>query len=326
MKYLKKDVLRLAGTYLAIIMTMSIGFSILLFSASTHELGRRPHDMDLGSPFRGDRVQQYFEMREQESRRIIIVELLLANFAMLTIGGLMSYLLAERTLRPIEHNMAAQAQFVSDASHELRTPLTALRTANEVALRSKTLKLRDARQVFQENIDDIARLQGLTDSMLGLVRDDLHTSTHDVNLQAVVSDAMNLVAPLALQKSIAIDDRSRPIIVRADHQSLVQLLTILLDNAIKYSNDTSTIQIVATTKGKKAFLSVRDEGIGMDAATAEQAFARFYRAETARNSAGYGLGLAIAKKIVSQAAGTISVDSTPGKGSTFTVILPTSKH
>ena len=231
MKYLKADVLRLAGTYLAIIMTMSIGFSLILFNASTHELGRRPHDMGPTSPFRGDRIQEYFETREQESRQAIIIDLLLANIAMLVVGGLISYLLAERSLRPIEHNMAAQAQFVSDASHELRTPLTALRTANEVALRNTTLKLADAKQVIQENIDDIARLQGLTDSMLGLLKDDTNVAIQSVELQLVVGDAMNIVAPLAIKKDISIDDQTSPVVVRADHQSMVQLLTILLDSS-----------------------------------------------------------------------------------------------
>lgn len=98
----------------------------------------------------------------------------------------------------------AQAQFVSDASHELRTPLTALRASNEVALRNKKLKLADARQVIADNIDDIARLQDLANSMLGLLKDDDAAALQQpVRLDAIVSGAVNMVVTQALAKDIS---------------------------------------------------------------------------------------------------------------------------
>ncbi len=322
MKYLKHDVLRLAATYLAIIMIMSIGFSFLLFGVSRDELGRRPREFAPDSPFSGNSMQQYFDQREQESRQTLLIDLVLANVGMLLFGGVISYLLAERTLRPIEQNMAAQAQFVSDASHELRTPLTALRTANEVALRSKTLKLKEAKEVIRENVDDISRLQGLADSMLGLLREEQPIQRTSVDLATVVADAMNNVAPQALRKHIEIIDEVPRITVRGERQLLGSLVTILLDNSVKYSHTPSVIRVAAQASGQKVQLRVSDEGVGMSRETIANVFTRFYRADSARSTEGYGLGLAIAEKIVHQHGGTIRVESQLGKGTTVTVVLP----
>ena len=322
MNYLKHDVLRLAATYLAIIMIMSIGFSFLLFGVSRDELGRRPREFAPNSPFSGNSMQQYFDQREQESRQTLLIDLVLANVGMLLFGGVISYLLAERTLRPIEQNMAAQAQFVSDASHELRTPLTALRTANEVALRSKTLKLKEAKEVIRENVDDISRLQGLADSMLGLLREEQPIQRTSVDLATVVADAMNNVAPQALRKHIEIIDEVPRITVRGERQLLGSLVTILLDNSVKYSHTPSVIRVAAQASGQKVQLRVSDEGVGMSRETIANVFTRFYRADSARSTEGYGLGLAIAEKIVHQHGGTIRVESQLGKGTTVTVVLP----
>lgn len=322
MNYLKHDVLRLAATYLAIIMIMSIGFSFLLFGVSRDELGRRPREFAPDSPFSGNSMQQYFDQREQESRQTLLIDLVLANVGMLLFGGVISYLLAERTLRPIEQNMAAQAQFVSDASHELRTPLTALRTANEVALRSKTLKLKEAKEVIRENVDDISRLQGLADSMLGLLREEQPIQRTSVDLATVVADAMNNVAPQALRKHIEIIDEVPRITVRGERQLLGSLVTILLDNSVKYSHSQSVIRVAAQASGQKVQLRVSDEGVGMSRETIANVFTRFYRADSARSTEGYGLGLAIAEKIVHQHGGTIRVESQLGKGTTVTVVLP----
>ena len=327
MKHLKRDVFRLAGTYLSIIMVMSIGFSAIFYNASVRELGRRSRDIDGGQMMtprwaRDAEFHDYMERHAMESRQALLVDLILVNTLALIVGSILGYLLAVRTLRPIEQNMEAQSQFVSDASHELRTPLTALRTANEVALRNKHLKLADAKQVIADNITDIARLQDLTNSMLGLLRDDEGAMNHTVALRDVMSDAMNLVVSQALAKDIAIEDTIAPVSVQGNHQQLVQLMTILLDNAIKYSYDHTTVRVDVKRQGKQAVVTVRDEGIGMDAVTASKIFTRFYRAEQSRTTTGYGLGLAIAEKIVKAYRGSIKVESEVGKGASSIVILP----
>ena len=172
--------------------------------------------------------------------------------------------------------------------------------------------------------EDIARLQALTDSMLGLLRDDDPDQVcQRVSLQLVVGEAINLVAPQALNQEIIIEDSVGKLEVKGNEQRLIQLVTILLDNAIKYSPKQSTVFISSTKKGKTTILCVRDEGIGMSEATKSAIFTRFYRADESRSTTpGYGLGMAIAKKIVDAHGGKIGIDSEPNKGSTVTIHLP----
>lgn len=306
--------LRLAGTYLAIIMVMSLGFSLVFYQTSAAQLERQRPPSEAGREqefhFTDHTVNRFLERRATEARQELIAQLVLVNLAALAIGSVVSYLLAEHTLRPIRANMHAQTQFVSDASHELRTPLTALRTANEVALRNPKLTLAEARAIIEANVTDATRLQTLANTMLGLLRHDRSVAQlQPVALQTVVSEAMNLVVAPAQAKSIAIDDTTPPLMVRAHQQRLVQLLTILLDNAIKYSPEHTTITITAESTNRWARVQIIDQGIGMDAATQRQIFQRFYRADQARTGGlgqGYGLGLAIAQQIITEHGGKIT--------------------
>lgn len=327
MKHLSHDRLRLAATYLAIIMVMSVGFSIIFYSVSAQQLERQrgtAYTRVTGNGPIPD-LDTFLEQRAGEGKAQLAEQLILINLMALIIGALLSYLLAERTLRPIEDNMEAQSQFVGDASHELRTPLTALRTSNEVALRNSKLTLKQARKVIESNVDDAKRLQELSEALLGLLADDDKTLfQHRVSVQSVVADAMNLVMPQAIEKDITVDDQTANLFVRSNEQSLVRLLTILLDNAVKYSDKDSRVAIKTEQHGRHIDLSVIDHGIGMDNETQKQIFTRFYRADKARSRSdtdGYGLGLAIANKIIAAHNGKITATSQPGKGSTFTVSL-----
>ena len=326
----QRAVVRLAGTYLAIIMSMSIAFSLIIYGLSSQEFHRRPpNDQQATSTIRSAEpgtvisIHSYLDTREDEAMAAIRLNLLLANLTVFLIGGLISYLLAQHTLQPIEDNMAAQSRFVSDASHELRTPLTALLSANEVALMNPKLTLKQAKQVITDNVDDVKRLHKLTNSMLGLLKEDkLEIQKGKVGLQSVIARAMNLVVNQALAKDIAIDDKTKNLLLLGDRQSLEQLFTILLDNAIKYSNKGGAIIISSSKKGKHVSVAVADAGIGMSDEVKSQIFTRFYRAEESRTTAGYGLGLSIAERIIRAHGGRINVDSEQNVGSTFTVILP----
>lgn len=185
------------------------------------------------------------------------------------------------------------------------------------------LTLKQAKQVITDNVDDVKRLQKLTNSMLGLLKEDkLEIQKGKVGLQPVIARAMNLVVNQALAKDIAIDDKTKNFLLLGDRQSLEQLFTILLDNAIKYSNKSGTITISSSKKGKHVSVAVEDAGIGMSDEVKSQIFTRFYRAEESRTTAGYGLGLSIAERIIKAHGGRINVDSEQNVGSTFTVTLP----
>ncbi len=328
-RFFRTDTARLMLTYLSIIMIMSLSFSIVLYATSVSQLERqRPPRFDIQSsdfPMQTpSSFRTFIDSRIEEGKRDILGKLAIINVIVLGGGAVLSYYLARRTLEPIEEAMEAQTQFVSDASHELRTPLTALRTSNEVALRRKKLTLPDARLTIQENLDEVDRLQQLTDGLLRLLSRDAKVQIADVKLQDAVGTALATVAPKAATKRIAVDDQTPAISFSADQGAVTQILTILIDNAVKYSPEDSTITLTASTDDKQAVvISVSDTGIGISEHDAQHIFSRFYRADSSRSQTeGYGLGLPIAHKIVKAHHGTLSVESVPGEGSTFTVRLP----
>lgn len=329
--------MRLTSSYLLIIMLMSIGFSIVFYNTSSHEVGKhvdlpaaitRTLTDDYNTSGRHSEIDAFFGQRATAVRHALLVRLIIINLLVLAGSSFLSYYLARRTLQPIEKNMEAQIQFVSDASHELRTPLTALQITNEVALRKTKVSSTDAKQIFQQNVEEVMKLRLLTDSLLNLAKNDNSSlAAKPTGLSDVVSDALNVVMDSALSKDITIEDSVPKIEILADRSNLVQAIVTILDNAIKYSPSKSTVQISATKRGKDAFLSIQDAGVGIEAVHLPHIFDRFYRVDDSRNkvrSKGFGIGLALAKKIVEQHNGKITVKSTPAKGSTFTLRIPLS--
>lgn len=336
-RFLKSTSSRLAITYLSIIMLMSVSFSIVFFNASSHQLGRQiPPSSTHGNRQTFFRIEpdsepinfdDFFHQRIEEGRHALIEHLLWLNLAALIIGSFLSYYLARLTLRPIEDAMDAQNRFVSDASHELRTPITALQTTNEVALRKEKLSTAEAKDLIKHNVQEAIKLKNLSDGLLGLLKQDSQPyKLIPVSLQDIVIESMNQVLEQASLKNIAVDDNVPMTKVLVDKHAVIQVLTILLDNAIKYSPTDSTIVLTAEVKTGNVFLQVQDHGLGIKASDLPHIFERFYRADHSRTGSslvsGYGLGLSIAQKIMSNIGGEITVKSTPDHGSTFTVKLP----
>lgn len=328
----KTTTVRLALSYLAIIMGMSIGFSVVFYSASVRELSRQLPPSSLfedefgGQTMRPPRFDAFFEDRIAEGRQVLLRRLIALNILTVVAGGALSYFLARRTLLPIEEAMEAQAQFVSDASHELRTPLTAIQTVNEVALRRKRLRIDDAREIISHNVAEVVKLKALTDGLLRLARHENQlAAVAAVSLQDVVAEAMERVVVLAQAKSMTVDDQVTAIKVLAEPQALSQIVVILLDNAVKYAPKASTIYLTSEARSKYAYLHVRDEGPGIRTYDQRRIFDRFYRADQSRSKhivEGHGIGLSLAKKLAEDLGGDISVASTVGTGSTFTIKLP----
>ena len=330
-RFLRSATGRLAMTYLAIIMLMSIGFSIVFYNTSSHQLGRQiPPQSLVGGGFSpnefGPDVQSFLQQRIDEGRHALLVRLVWLNILALGAGATVSYYLSRRTLRPIEEAMEAQTQFIGDASHELRTPLTAIRATNEVAMRKPKLNIQDAKQVIKQNTEDVIKLQELSDGLLRLASNtDIPLKLSPIALQEVVAEAMNQVVLLAQAKDITVNDGVANIKALGNKQSLAQVIAILLDNAIKYSEPKATVTLASEVNEKFAYINIRDRGIGIRATDLPYIFKRFYRVDRSRSKDqrdGYGLGLSIADKLVGQMHGEILVTSNPGHGSVFTIKLP----
>jgi two-component system sensor histidine kinase CiaH len=328
--FLRSTTARLAATYLGLIMILSIGFSFALYNTSSHQIGRQlPPNSLYENQFGSDpgNFSNFFRSRISEGRHDILMHLIFLNIFALIAGAVVSYYLARKTLEPIESAMDAQVRFSSDASHELRTPLTAIRTRNEVALRKPSLKLSESKEVIESNLEEIIKLEKLSDGLLRLSAvDGMDLVRSPVMLSAVANEAMNQFIDPAMAKKITIEDTVSDIEVLGDMDSLTQAVSILLDNAIKYGKEKDVIYLESYDKAGYGYVSVRDSGPGIRAIDLSHIFDRFYRADHSRSrkigETGYGLGLSIAKQIVDQHGGEISVSSRLGDSSIFTIKLP----
>lgn len=259
----QQRVRRLALSYLAVIMTLSLVFSVIIYAITSIQLNRPlpPGEHNQQPPALVEsQFNRRLERRNSETRGSVIVSLIVLNGVMLLVGYWLSLLLARRTLAPIERAMRAQVQFVSDASHELRTPLTALMTTNEVALRKKTLDEKKVRAVFQRNIDEVEKLRELTDNLLQLTQvDNQQIEKQAVDMAELIRDTVDRYQPVADRKQVVLDMQVAPTKHTVAVTAVTQILGTLVDNAIKYSPSGSTV--VIRMDGQT--LSVVDQGIGI---------------------------------------------------------------
>lgn len=324
MRLFESAALKLTLAYLLVIMLISITFSTIIYGLSARELegdfatGGGPNgrtlilNLDIYESLRQERVAV--------AKGRLIANLVLLNILTLGIGGAAAYLLARRTLRPIRNAMEEQTRFTGDASHELRTPLAAMRSEIEVALRDDRLKLTEARALLASNLEEVVSLQGLSDRLLQLSGNESLPLTR-VPLASVVETALARTAVAAEAKRVTVRADVLPMSVRADRESLTDLLVILLENAVKYSESDSEVTVSANTQGRWVTLTVADRGIGIAEDELPHVFDRFYRGDGARGRSGYGLGLSIAQRIAEQHQARVQVVSEPGEGSRFSVRL-----
>jgi len=220
-----------------------------------------------------------------------------------------------------------QHRFVSDASHELRTPLTALKTNLEVNLRNEDITLPEAKQTLVESLEDAKHLEQLSNKLLTLSQfeSSIHTNFSLIRLSDVLPYAIRAVTPLAEKKHITFHKKIALVSFQGNMHDLQDLFITILDNAIKYSPEKSRIDVQAISTQKDIVIRIIDYGIGIAKKDLPNIFDRFYRADSARSktsSEGYGLGLAIAKRVCEAHHGAIHVESAINKGSTFTITLP----
>lgn len=338
--FLRSRTARLASTYLSIIMLMSVAFSLIFYTTSMTQLDRQVPSKIIYSNgvsktnsvligFSDSSLESFFTERVLESRKELIAQLIWINLTIFVFGFALSYYLARKTLAPIEEAFESQSRFVSDASHELRTPITTLKTTNEVALRKSKLTISEAKELIGHNVKEAAKLQSLTNNLLALLRQDEIIKVQSVSLQDVTLEAINSVLNEAMDKNIQIIDKTKNDTLLSSESHVEQLITILLDNSIKYSPKNSEISITSQKRGSWVYVKVKDQGIGIRQEDIAHIYDRFFRADNSRtthkDAGGNGLGLSIAKSIVEKLNGDISVKSKYGKGSTFCLKIPTDK-
>lgn len=323
--------LKLTLLYLLIIMAVSILFSLVIYQVQSEEaervlLRQRTLIENHGFLRPGFPTSGLGSEIVEEARNRLRLNLVFINLGVLMFSGGLAYFLAGRTLKPIEEMVEDQKRFIADASHELRTPLTTIKTEIEVNLRDKALS-KEAKKVLESNLQEVDKLSYLADKLLRLSRYEQKQefTIATTSLKEVLEKAIDKNAASAKSKKIRIVKSLGETIIQGDFTALVEAFGNILDNAVKYSPVKSKITVELQDKTDSAVVAIKDSGLGIEPAALPNIFRRFYRADPARGRepvAGFGLGLAITKTILNKHQGKIDVESTPGSGTTFTIMLP----
>lgn len=238
------------------------------------------------------------------------------------------YTLAEtfnQMLDRLEQGFRSQQEFVAAASHDLRTPLTVVKSYADLLSRWG----RDDPAVVEESVQNIAKAVGVMERLvndlllLALVQAGPPLSTTPVALDELAEQIVEEARALSHDVSIKLGPVER-VVVAADEDYLRRALWALVDNAIKYNRPGGEVTLtVSTDSSGEAAISVIDTGPGIDEKDLPRIFDRFYRGDPSRSQVkGFGLGLSLAKEVVEAHGGHISVQSRPGQGSCFTIIMP----
>lgn len=241
---------------------------------------------------------------------------------------LMSMWMSRLTMRPILRSWGRQTEFVGNAAHELRTPLTIIQNKLELLLTKPNDKIIDQAENIAIASSESQRLQKLTQDLLALARSDSNTLQTNFETTHVAGFLEHTVEPYT--EIAASQGKKLELLPVADFKAILdqnlihQLMNILIDNAMKYSPQGSTITVSAKLVNRKWQLIVGDQGIGIKEADRKRIFDRFYRVDTSRSrqTGGNGLGLSIAQWIVSLHHGTIAVKDNLPQGSQFVATLP----
>ena len=267
--------------------------------------------------------------RDQSALGRLLEVLLLVGGVGIALAAAAGFYLSRLSLRPAIRAWDQQEQFVADASHELRTPLAVMRVNLELVLSRPDATVQDNRTWLETLAGEIGRLTALTDQMLALARSapGRPARRQPVDLAELAGQTVEAFRAAAQGKGLALagppDRPEGGVKVQGDPEALHRLVAILLDNAVKYTQE-GRIEVLVERQRRTARLRVRDTGIGIAPEHLGRVFDRFYRADAARakDSGGAGLGLAIARSIARAHGGDIAIESAVGQGTEVSVTLP----
>ena len=251
--------------------------------------------------------------RENRMLKHLAITLAGSFTAFIALTYIISFYFANRAIEPVKQSYKAQKQFVSDASHELKTPLAAIKANLDVITPTP-----EQQRWFDSIRFETDRMIRLTKNLLTLSKYGQPPETSAVSLSDICRSAAVSVEASAFEQGITVNSEVQDnITVQGNLEQLEQLIAILLDNAVKYNKKGGFINITLSKKGRTAEFAVENTGEKLPDTT--KIFNRFYRGDSSRSSDGFGLGLSIAHKIVSNHKGKIYVKS--GETTVFSIIL-----
>ncbi|KAB7666441.1 sensor histidine kinase [Bacillus sp. B1-b2] len=270
-------------------------------------------------------------LRNIDSEESMLHQLILIMTIGVAIGSLFAvvagYLLAGRALVPIQRSWEAQQQFVSDASHEIRTPLAVIQSRTDLLFREPDATVQEKAVDISVISKETRRLSKLVTNLLTLARSD----SNQVEITKTMFSLEEVLQEVVLQYEDIADFQGKKIYsmtkkqipFNGDKERIHQMLVILVDNSMKFTDEGGEIILQATEKANSVVIEVKDNGMGIPKEDLSKIFNRFYQVEQSRtNIEGTGLGLSIAKWIVEKHDGVIKAESILGKGTSFEITFP----
>ena len=261
------------------------------------------------------------QLEEATERYVKLIVIMMSFFWLLSVAA--SMYLAKWSRRPIQESLEKQKAFVENASHELRTPLAVIQNRLEVLFRKPESTILDNSENIASSLDEVRNMRLLTTNLLNLARRDDGIKPEIETLEPAFFDTVftnyAMIAEENEKGFTGQNQVSRPI--QTDKTLLKQLMTILFDNAIKYTEDDGHVTFTVRTNDRHLYISVSDNGPGISDSDKKKIFDRFYRVDKARTrqKGGFGLGLSLAQQIVLALKGTIVVKDNQPKGTIFEV-------
>ena len=265
----------------------------------------------------------------EESLKIRLIQIfILVGAISLVCLLIISIFLTNKSIEPIKETFNKQKQFVADASHELKTPLAIIKTNTSLLLSNPedTIKNQSKWIKYIESQSD--RMSDLVNEMLSLAKLDIEENKliiSTINLSNIIESMLLTFDAIIFENKITLNTNiSKNIMINGNEDSIKKLFSILMDNAVKYTNNGGSISVNLVSDKYKTKLIIKNTGEGIPKDKLNKIFERFYRADDSRdrNTGGYGLGLSIAKSIVDQHKGKIYASSNLNRDATFTVELP----
>ena len=261
-----------------------------------------------------------------QQRKQLLYSLLLIPILMLGLFLFAALPLSRWLTRPAQNAWDAQRHFIADASHELKTPLTVILANLSILLKNKQQTIESCEGWIESTQEEAQQMRKLVEEMLMLARtEDEQPAEHftQANLSELLERTLMTIESIAFDNGVTLKTSIEEYVITVCSETHIQqMMTILLDNAIKYAGGKKIVTVTLARKQERCELHVNNTGAPIPAEALPHVFDRFYRGQANRTGNGFGLGLAIAKRILQMHKGSIRVSSTAASGTTFSVVLP----
>jgi signal transduction histidine kinase len=330
---LRADPFRSARRRLTLLYLATIVAIVTVLSAALYEFHARDVRGLERQRVRGEKsptVAEESRARFAEYLEHLGKSIITADLITIAAGGLLSYLLAARTLQPIKEAVEAEQRFFANAAHDLRTPLAVMRSEAEVALRSGPLDDREARPLITSALEEIRRMSAMVEQMLDLAKSGAPlrpaaAPDHPVDLSKLAAQAGARMTQRAEELGIRlVTETPASVTIRGHVPALERAIYNVLENALSYTKPGGCVTIRARREGNEAVLSVADTGIGIPPEDLPHITEPFFRGDRARgaHTGGAGLGLTIVTTIMQEHRGSLLAESRPGGGTTISLRFP----